>query len=102
MSVANFSVFAEVVIEARLLAWENGEVQWTVSNQFDEGILESAKANIKNVSDEQWLELYNRFNCAEYGFNEKRISPMDIARFIDDKFEDAENDLNDFIDSQYE
>jgi len=54
MNATNYKVQAETMMQIELEAWANGEKTWTVSNQFDESVLESAIANMDRMNDAQW------------------------------------------------
>ena len=69
----NFKTVIETKIEIELAAWENGEKNFNVSNQFDESVLESALENINN--DAVMAETYKMYN----GLN---VPIMDIAHFL--------------------
>lgn len=54
-SVTNLKTRIEVLLEAELEAWEAGQKQWTVSNQHDPYVIESALEGIKAGALEAWI-----------------------------------------------
>ncbi len=52
LNLTNYKITAQIMIELELEAWKKGDKKWTVSNQFDESVLESALENIdKGIED---------------------------------------------------
>jgi hypothetical protein len=94
-TVAGFKEYVVHGLGMKLNQWKLGKNRWTVSTQFDEGILESALENVDGV---EWDKMYNHYNIAEFG--EHRISIMDYARYITTEFDEAESNLCDFINGQ--
>jgi len=69
-------------LEFRLDQWKAGEIQWNVSNQFDETVLESALENLNNKT----ITILNTV------FSEpEHIHVMDLAHFLS-SFEASELD----------
>lgn len=56
MSITNFKTATLIKLEAELEAWKKGEKAWTVSNQFDESVIESALQNIDKLTEIDWQE----------------------------------------------
>lgn len=56
MSITNLKTSVQIKMEIELEAWQKGEKQWNVSNQFNESILESALENFSSFDTlvEQW------------------------------------------------
>jgi len=62
----NFDTFltrVKQLIADEITAWSKGEIQWNVSNQFDETILESAFDNLSYNVEAQY-KCYARFNAS--------------------------------------
>lgn len=72
MSLTNFKTAMFATLIAELEAWQNGEKQWNVANQFDETVLESAIENFDNLPEEKWQWFAN----ADY------VTVMSIAHEI--------------------
>lgn len=77
MNNLNALVVVEVLLKDRIEKIESGLIQWNVSNQFDESVLESA---LSVVSEEVLSELFERIPQYQNQINENNI--MSIAHSI--------------------
>ncbi len=58
-------------LESRIEAWNNGDIRWNVSNQFEETVLESALEQVNEETLSKVNEIYN-----------DQASIVDIAHFL--------------------
>lgn len=63
MSITNFKLQTELLIELELESWANGEKSFNMGNQLDESILESAMENIDNMPNNKW-EWFMNASCS--------------------------------------
>ncbi len=71
-------------LKARIEAWQNGEIQWKVHNQFEETTLESA---LEQLNEETLAKLNENYADADESF----VTTLDIAHFLS-SFEEPELD----------
>ena len=63
MNLTNYKTAIDTIMRIEIDAWKAGERDFTVSNQFDLYILESAVENFDLMGEDQW----QWFADAEYG-----------------------------------
>lgn len=88
--VNKFKTFVLATLCDEALAWKNGNKEWTVANQFDESTINSALKIAVDLPEEKWATLTKRFNIDINGFNEKFLTPINIATVINDLFKGFE------------
>jgi len=79
MSLVNFRTVAEITIEDRLEQFKKGEVAFSMGNQFDEQLLESA---LSGMTSEKVEEAYNYHEQQKQGDWYKPWTAYDYANFF--------------------
>lgn len=83
MNLTEHMAVVKARIESELKMWENGEKQWSVSNQFDESVLESALSNLnedkfKTVIDKFHPRALDTLSVMDWAFALSEFKPPEL------------------------